>query len=55
MSSTKLLGEELKVLNIGLEIFYRALKDQGIRVVHVEWSPSAKLEEELEEILDKLT
>ncbi len=50
----RLFESELKVINVGLETFYRDLKSQGVRVVHVRWSPPPKLEKELEEALDKL-
>lgn len=49
-----LLDQELNVVNIGLEIFYNALKHQGIEVIDVAWSPPAKLDAESESILDKI-
>lgn len=50
----KIFDEELKVLNIGLESFYLALKDQGVKALHVEWRPPVKLEKEIEDILGKI-
>ena len=50
----KLFRSELKVINVGLETFYKDLARQGVKVVHVRWSPPPKLEKELEEALDKL-
>lgn len=50
----KLFKEELKVANIGLEIFYRSLKDQGVEIVQVSWQPPPILEKRLKEKLDKL-
>ncbi len=49
-----IFNRELKVLNIGLENFYLALKDQGVTALHVEWKPPVKLEKEIEDILDKI-
>jgi hypothetical protein len=49
-----LLDSELKVVNIGLEIFYNALKLQNIKVVDVNWNPPPKLDKETEDLLDKI-
>jgi hypothetical protein len=53
-SSRPLLDRELNVVNIGLEVFYNALKLQGIKVINVTWSPPSKLDMETESILDKI-
>jgi hypothetical protein len=53
-SSRPLLDRELNVVNIGLEVFYDALKLQGIKVINVTWSPPTKLDMETESILDKI-
>lgn len=50
----KLFKSELKVINVGLEIFYEGTAAQGVECVHVKWQPPPKLEKELEEALDKL-
>ncbi|RLG88483.1 MAG: fdrA domain protein [Thermoprotei archaeon] len=50
----KLFRSKLKVVNIGLEHFYRELKRQNIDVAHVVWQPRPKLEKDLEEILSKI-
>ena len=50
----RLFTSELKVINIGLEIFNDALKAQGVNVVHVSWQPPSKLEKEYEDILSKM-
>lgn len=52
--ASKLFGTPLKVINIGLEVFYRALKDQGVEAVQVSWKPSVELEREYRDILDKI-
>jgi hypothetical protein len=50
----KLFSSELKVINVGLEIFNEALKAQGVNVVQVSWQPPPKLEKEYEDILSKM-
>jgi len=50
----KLFSSELKVINVGLEIFNDALKAQGVNVVQVSWQPPPKLEKEYEDILSKI-
>lgn len=50
----KLFSSELKVINIGLEIFSDALKVQGVSVVQVSWQLPPKLEKEYEDILSKM-
>ncbi|MEM1769751.1 MAG: hypothetical protein QXT92_01890 [Nitrososphaerota archaeon] len=50
----KLFREELKVANIGLEIFYRSLKDQAVEVVQISWQPPPSLERRLKDKLEKL-
>ncbi len=50
----KLFKSELKVINIGLEFFYKSLKDQNVEAVHVVWQPPPKIEKDLQDILDKI-
>jgi len=50
----KLFTSELKVINIGLEIFNDALKAQSVNSVQVTWQPPPKLEKEYEDILSKI-
>ncbi len=50
----KLFTSELKVINIGLEIFNDALKAQSVNSVQVTWQPPPKLEREYEDILSKI-
>ena len=50
----ELFSSELKVINIGLEIFNDALKAQGVNSVQVSWEPPPKLEKEYEDILAKI-
>lgn len=51
----RIVGVELKVINIGVEIFYHILKEQGVRVIHVDWHPPAGGDKDLIEILEKLS
>lgn len=50
----KLFTSELKVVNIGLELFRDALEAQGVDVVQVSWEVPVKLEKEYEDILSKI-
>jgi len=50
----QLFASELKVINIGLELFRDALKAQGIDVAQVSWQMPIKLEKEYEDILSKI-
>lgn len=50
----KMLTSELKVINIGLEIFKDALEQQGVSVAQVSWQKPLKLEKEYEDILSKI-
>lgn len=49
-----LLEERLKVINVGLELFYDELKSQDLQVLHVDWAPPADGDKELAKILEKL-
>ena len=51
---SRLLSSELKVINIGLEIFKEALEAQNVRVAQVSWQMPIKLEKEYEDILSKI-
>ncbi len=42
------------VINIGVEDFARSLKDQGIEVIQVEWTPPAGGDPEMLALLDQL-
>ena len=54
VEARKLFDVELKVINVGLDIFYNALQMQNVKAVDVNWKPAPKLEKEIEEILDKI-
>jgi len=49
-----LIPVNLRVINIGLRLFYQSLTEQGIEAAHVNWEPKPKLEEDIEDILDKI-
>ncbi len=49
-----LLQEEIKVVNIGIKEFMKALEDQQVPVVHVDWKPPTEEDEEIEKLLDSL-
>ena len=49
-----LLGSELVVLNIGLDIFRQALEEQKVRCVQVDLTQAPKLDRKLAGALDRL-
>ncbi len=51
--SKELLRKDLVVINIGLDIFARALEDQGVKTIHVDWSPPAGGDMEMIKLLDQ--
>lgn len=51
----KLFNSDLKVINIGLELFKNDLESQKVSVVQVSWQPNPKLEKEYEDILSKIS
>ena len=50
----KLLDSDLRVINIGMNIFYDALKVQNVKVIQVDWRPGPVLDKLSEEILSKI-
>jgi hypothetical protein len=50
----KLFDSDLRVINIGMTIFYDALKVQNIKVVQADWKPGPVLDKVSEEILSKI-
>ena len=52
-TARRLLDYDLNVVNIGLDIFYNALKLQNIKVVDVNWNPPPKLDKETEDFLTR--
>jgi FdrA protein len=49
-----LLQSPVQVVNVGLEGFARDLESHGATVVHVEWSPPARGDVRLADLLSKL-
>ncbi len=49
-----LLMDGPKIINIGLREFAESLQGQDISTIHVEWSPPAGGDIEMEELLDRL-
>jgi FdrA protein len=52
---SNLLQAPLRAVNVGLEFFYRSLRDQKVSVVHVDWRPPAGGDEKLTSLLDRLS
>ena len=53
--SNNLLNSPLHVINVGLEGFAQDLEDQGVSVVHLDWSPPAGGDPRLAALLSKLS
>jgi hypothetical protein len=53
-SERNLLGSELVVLNLGLDIFRQALESQKVKCVQVDLQQAPKLEKKLADALDRL-
>ena len=49
-----LLGQPLKVINVGLELFYQSLMLQKAKVVQVDWQPPAEGDQRIINLLDRL-
>jgi len=50
----ELFQQEIKIINIGLESFYKDLKKQNIKIVYLDWKPPARGNEKMLSLLDKL-
>ena len=50
----KLFNKELKVINIGIEMFADDLERQGVDVIHVDWQPPAGGDLDVLKLLEKL-
>ncbi len=50
----KLFNKELKVINIGIEMFADDLEKQNVDVIHVNWRPPAGGDLDILKLLDKL-
>lgn len=50
----KLLEDQPKIINIGLDGFFRDLKKRSVPVVHVDWSPPASGNSRLANLLARL-
>jgi hypothetical protein len=50
----RLLGSELVVLNLGLDIFMQALESQKVRCAQVDLQQAPRLKKKLADALDRL-
>jgi len=53
-TTQRLLGTELVVLNLGLDIFRQALESQKVKCAQVDLTQAPKLEKKLADALDRL-
>jgi hypothetical protein len=55
MSEEKaLLGQQLQVVNIGLEVFAETLRRHDVPLVHLDWRPPAQGDAHLLDLLQRL-
>ncbi len=55
MSEEKeLLGRQLQVVNIGLEVFTETLRRHDVPLVHLDWRPTAQGDAELLDLWQRL-
>ncbi|MGI6084033.1 MAG: hypothetical protein ACOYIF_01150 [Acetivibrionales bacterium] len=47
-------NKKIRVINIGIQVFYEALKYQNVKAVQIDWRPPVKQSEEITSILDML-
>jgi len=52
--SSDIIGQEIRVINIGLDIFKEALEAQDVKVVQVDWEVPAKGDEKVINVLKKM-
>lgn len=49
---SSIFGSEIKIINVGIKLFYESFKQQNVPVCHVGWKPS--LSPELSAILSRI-
>jgi FdrA protein len=49
-----LFTSEMKVINMGLASFAKDLKEQKVRVIHVDWKPPASGNQKMTSLLARL-
>ncbi|GAU77094.1 hypothetical protein [Fusibacter sp. 3D3] len=50
----QLFQKDLKVINMGLESFYKDLKEQDVAVIHMNWRPRAGGNPKMIDLLNRL-
>lgn len=50
----ELFQSDVRVINIGLELFNQSILDQGKKSIQVDWKPPANGDPRLMEILEKM-
>jgi len=48
------IPKKLKIVNVGIKLFYDTAILQKAEAVHVNWQPAPKLEKEIEDILQRI-
>jgi len=50
----ELFESDIRVINVGLELFHQSILDQGKKSIQVDWKPPANGNPRLIEILEKM-
>lgn len=51
---TDLLKQDLRIVNIGIIDFYEDFKNQGVKVVQIDWRPPGTSDADLDKLLDDI-
>jgi FdrA protein len=54
MAVKDLFSKKLVVVNIGLEVFAKTMKEQNVKTSHVAWKPPAGGDKKLAALLEKV-
>jgi hypothetical protein len=49
-----IIPKQLRIVNVGVKLFYDTAVEQKVTAAHVDWQPGPLLENDIEEILDKM-
>jgi len=54
-NKNQLFNKNIKVINMGLDIFTESLKSQNVKVVQMDWKPPAGGNKKLAELLKRMS
>ncbi len=53
-SASDLLNDPIVAINVGVQDFGEALEQQSVRVIYVDWTPPARGDQDIIDLLDEL-